>query len=335
MQRKIATGISIVGIVLLILDPATAMTSAKESIALCLQSLIPTLFPFLLLSGILTAGIQGNHAPWLSALGRKSGIGQQGVSTFLLGILGGYPVGAQSISQQYRNKSITKDTAQILLSFCNNAGPSFLFGILGPQFSAWWMPWAIWGILILSAYLTGIILKYEDIPDSSHLNPSQNFSMPEMVSKSVKTMGTICGWVMIFRIGIGYLLRFIPVELPQEVQVLLTGTLELANGCCQIHQIHDESLRFLVASIMLSFGGVCVLMQTASVCGELGIRSYLRGKFLQTLIAAFLALTILLPHLILVVLPAAIYFFLQKRKKVLANPIQMMYNTENPWKRGN
>ena len=48
-------------------------------------------------------------------------------------------------------------------------------------------------------------------------------------------------------------------------------------------------MRFLAASTLLSFGGICVLMQTRAVTGSLGIKSYLKGKLLQALISLILS----------------------------------------------
>ena len=65
-------------------------------------------------------------------------------------------------------------------------------------------------------------------------------------------------------------------------QVLLSGLLELANGCLKLSAVENVATRFLVAAEMLNFGGICVLMQTASLIQGLDIRYYLLGKLMQT-----------------------------------------------------
>ena len=77
--------------------------------------------------------------------------------------------------------------------------------------------------------------------------------------------------------------------LSERGQVILTGLLELANGCCELEKIANDGLRFMAAAVMLSFGGLCVAMQTLSVTEKLGLGSYLPGKLLQTLISLMLA----------------------------------------------
>jgi hypothetical protein len=122
------------------------------------------------------------------------------------------------------------------------------------------------------------------------------------------------------------------------ISLLLAGMLELTNGICRLDQISNTGLRFVAASAFLSFGGICVLTQTASVTCELGIRSYLKGKLLHCLIsmgAAYLLQGLLLPAEIAVplrsyvlVLPLIGTIFLCKRKKSVAFRRLLMYNQE-------
>jgi hypothetical protein len=69
--------------------------------------------------------------------------------------------------------------------------------------------------------------------------------------------------------------------LPEECRIALSGLLELSNGCIRLGGIRQEGLRFFLSSGMLSFGGICVVMQTSSVCAGLSIHKYISGKLLQ------------------------------------------------------
>lgn len=52
-------------------------------------------------------------------------------SALLLGLVGGYPIGAQTAAGLYRDRLLTREEAQRLLTFCNNANPVFLISVLG------------------------------------------------------------------------------------------------------------------------------------------------------------------------------------------------------------
>jgi hypothetical protein len=74
---------------------------------------------------------------------------------------------------------------------------------------------------------------------------------------------------------------------------------------------------------MLSFGGICVAMQTASAIGELPLRSYLLGKLLQGLVVVCLTAAFLYRIPVLLLLPVLI---LRTAKKVVAKGRHIVYN---------
>lgn len=96
-------------------------------------------------------------------------------------------------------------------------------------------------------------------------------------------MATVCGWVVLFRVLLAFLKRWIFWILPAAVQVAVTGILELSNGCCELLAVTDVSARFCICSGILAFGGLCVTMQTVSVTAGLSLKPYFWGKLLQTL----------------------------------------------------
>lgn len=285
MLRGIIAGL---GILVLILDTKTALYGAQEAVDLCLKSLIPSIFPFLILSGVLMPVLTSSGSPLLRPLGRllKVPAGMEGL--YLVGLLGGYPTGAQLVSQAYTHGRLIREDARRMLAFCSNAGPSFLFGVIGARFPIGWMLWLLWGIHILSSILTAVILpgkaNARQIPLAKH---STTFT--ESLKSAVKTMGYICGWVIFFRVLLAFLDRWVLWLLPISIRVVVYGFLELANGCCALDSVSSLGLRFVLSSGMLAFGGVCVLMQTSSVVGTLGLTDYLKGKGLQALFSLILS----------------------------------------------
>lgn len=289
MRKPMITGVfCAAGIFCLILDSRTALAGAKDGIELCLYSIIPAIFPFLVLSAMLIPTLAGKHFPVLRPLGRILGIPDGSEGIFLIGILGGYPTGAQAVSQACRLGQIGKKDARRMLAFCSNAGPSFLFGILGLQFSSFWMLWLLWGIHILSAILAALLLPGRSSV-SCETVVSKSVKLSDTVKSGVATMGVICGWVVLFRILLAFLDRWLMWLFPVDIRVCIYGFFELANGCCALNQISSTGLRFIAASGMLAFGGVCVTMQTVSVTGGLGLGFYLPGKLLQCAISILLA----------------------------------------------
>ncbi len=289
MTRKLWTGISsAIGLLILILDTKTALSGASEGLELCIRTVIPSLLPFFVLSILLTSALSGECIPLLRPLGRLCGVKMGAESLLIVGMLGGYPTGAQCVAQAYEDGSLRRQDAERMIAFCNLAGPSFLFGIVAGKFSSSYAPWALWGIHILSALLVSILLVGK-AKDTATLRPGKVLTLSDALQRSLRIMGCVCGWIVLFRIVIAFLNRWILWLLPVPAQVAITGILELSNGCCDLGRITDEGLRFIVSSGILAFGGLCVTMQTASVTAELSLKPYLIGKLLQVLFSVLLA----------------------------------------------
>jgi hypothetical protein len=110
---------------------------------------------------------------------------------------------------------------------------------------------------------------------------------------ALKAMAAVCGWVIILGVIISFLKRWVLWLLPPEILVLVCGLLELTSGCLGLRVIESIPVRFITASVMLNFGGICVMMQTASVSTGLKFQNYVTGKLLQTFFAVLYALAIL------------------------------------------
>ena len=322
MKRKqLWTGLGAsLGMLILILDGKTALEGARDGVELCLKTVIPSLFPFFLLSILLTSSFSGTALPLLRPLGRLCGIPKGAESILISGFLGGYPVGAQSIATAYRHGQLRKQDAERMLSFCNNAGPAFLFGMVASMFPRKWMAWALWGIHIVSTVLVSMVLPANH-SDTAKMSEGSNITLSQALHSSVTVMATVCGWVVLFRVLVSFLKRWFLWLLPAEAQVAMTGLLELSNGCCELLSISDISLRFVIASGVLAFGGVCVTMQTISVTSGLSLQNYFLGKLLQTVFSITLCCALLYGTAI----PAGLVFLIillvkQKKQKKSSIP---------------
>ncbi len=275
-------------IALIICDPNTAVCGARDGIELSIHSVVPSLFPFIFLTSIISCNSELLQTPILRPLSKWTGVPAGCESIVLLGWLGGYPIGAKCVYDNYKNGQLNKKTAARMLGFCNNAGPSFIFGILSFVFSDRSLLWILWITQILSSLLVGILLpgKQNDISVKPALHRT---TIVQTLSTSIHTMATICGWIILFRIGFIYADKWLFCHLSTTVTVLITGVLELTNGCFSLSTIANEADRFIVCNIMLTFGGLCVALQSKSVVKDLNFANYFPGKLLQCLFSLLLS----------------------------------------------
>lgn len=338
MQRGVVAACCML---VIILDGRTAASSIQDGIKLCIQTVIPALFPFFLLSGIICSAFLGRTFGPLKYLGRLCKVPAGCESLILMGFLSGYPVGAQLITQAYKNGSISVNTARRMLGFCSNAGPAFLFGMCASLFSNKLLPWVLWGIHICGALTVAMVLPKE-IDSRCTITSASVITVPQALRCAIINLSTVCGWIILFRLILGFCNRWFLWLIPVEIQVLVSGVLELSNGCVLLSQLPSEGMRFVLASLILSLGGVCVTMQTQSVTQGLGMGSYFPGKVIQALVSATVSCVLqpvlfsqsdrfMLPkpicHLLIALTVAVLYSV--GRKKVVAFRGRMMYNIDN------
>lgn len=333
MRQKIWTSIAgAIGMLMLILDTKTGILGAREAIGQCLMTVIPSLFPFFLFSILLTSGLTGFKLRALKPIGKLLRIPTGSEPIFLVGALGGYPTGAQAVTDAYSAGQLSKQDAQRMLGFCSNAGPAFLFGIAGACFSSFSSAWVLWLIHLLSAVVTGILLPGGSKKTIS-MDQKAPVTIPDALKKSIRITAQVCGWIIIFRVVITFLQRWFLWLLTPQQQIMIHGFLELTIGCLSLMEVECEGLRFILCAAFLAFGGLCILMQTLSVTSPLGMGKYLSGKLLQMLISIILATfyqQMCLPadavfhpnipfYVISLGIAGILVLFLQKREKSCSN----------------
>lgn len=281
------------GMLALILDSRTALTGAADGIDLCLKTVIPALFPFFVLSQLLTGAISGTGIAVLRPLGKLCGIPAGAESILIAGLTGGYPVGAQCIAHAHLSGRLSKSDAQRMLGFCNNAGPAFIFGMSGILFENVYAPPLLWVIHILSAVATAAILPGKSTAQITPLREDPN-RQGHVLYSSMRGMATVCGWVIIFRVIIAIAQRWFLWLLPPNIRIFIIGCFELTNGYIGLTGIPNDLQRFALASIFLALGGLCVGMQTISIIGQAGLTpgSYFPGKLIQAAISAAMAIPV-------------------------------------------
>lgn len=274
---------AVVMLLVLILKADMAATGAADGITLCLQVIIPSLFPFFFITCYINPLLTAVKIPGFSWICKilYVPVGCEGL--MLLGLIGGYPVGAQAVADAFHAGQIDKQQAQRLLGFCNNAGPAFIFGVCRSLFRSFAVTWLLWFIHMISALITAILLPKTNRFATKEFK-SNDRTLLQAFRQSLSVTASVCGWVIIFKSILTLILSTVTVQ-NTAVKALLTGILELSGGIIALKQIANVHLRFILASALLALGGICVCLQTASVCGNLNLGWYIPGKLMQTFIS--------------------------------------------------
>ena len=143
----------------LIGSPSTAARAAARSLEICATRLIPSLFLFIALTGTITST---RIADFIGRLFCRPfvwlfGIPPAGVCAFILGSVGGFPIGAVTAKRLYDDRLLTRDEAARLIAFSSNAGMAFCVGGIGVSlYGSAAVGWQIYLCSLISAVIIGI-----------------------------------------------------------------------------------------------------------------------------------------------------------------------------------
>lgn len=298
MRRRILPTLGLLGVMaLLLLCSADAAQAVRDALALCAQSVIPALFPFFVVSSLFIdlgcAAVLGRSlAPIMR---RLFGVSGAGGTAFLLGIIGGYPVGGRTAGELYRSGQCEREECERLLAFCNNAGPSFILGIAGlgcfgsVRVGAW-----LYLIHVGAAVMVGLLFR----STSRQMGQPKKTETPrwadaliQAVRGGAMSMVNICAFVVFFLVILRLFSRFTGIQ-----HGAILGIVEMTNG---ILRLANDRRGFIWAAGLLGWGGLSVHCQTAAVLSGSGLslKRYFIGKALQAAIsmAAAWPVSLLLP----------------------------------------
>ena len=281
-------------IFLLLFHSKDAMDAAKQALVLCYNTVIPSLFPFFILSGLLTAGgfvnlLSRIFSPVMKPVFNISG---SGALPFMIGIISGYPMGAKITSELFSDGILSKSEAQRLLPFSNNSGPLFIIGAVGtgmlknPHLGIF-----LYAVHVFSSVLVGICFRWYQTKNISRKKSSgcQNAaklrtSFSSVVSSSIDTMLLICGFIVFFAALSASISPLLDICLPKPLPNLIKPLLEVTGGANLVVQSGlPQRMLLTVLSAIIGFGGICVMLQVSGIAGAvaLSMKSYVFGKILH------------------------------------------------------
>lgn len=296
---------TILYMLLLIVFVRDISSAALKSVKVCFEVMIPSLYAFMAVSGFVVSSnlyiLLGKPFSGISRYLFR--IPPEYFSVFLIGSVGGYPVGARLLSELYSEGKIDKDTAERMLSYCYLAGPAFICGAAGVKLFGSVKAGLIMFAAIISANLIIAIISGigREIPPKSRLCAKLDLSFDNLISSvcgGAEGMFSICAIIVFFssiicileKMGI---ISFAAQKLSEISGVRFSDATAAIRALVEISNIsaltpNDRGLIPLTAAL-LSFGGSCVIMQVNGFLkGKLSAKRFYFFRILAIFISYFL-----------------------------------------------
>ena len=312
----------------LIGSPSTAARAAARSLEICATRLIPSLFLFIALTGIITST---RIADFIGRLFERPfvwlfGISPAGVCAFILGSVGGFPIGAVTAKRLYDDKLLTRDETARLIAFSSNAGMAFCVGGIGVSlYGSAAVGWQIYLCSLVSAVIIGIaqnrggtarrvemkgkptgespaqntqsiLLTHNAQPQSRPPQSARQIlsAVSDSIAAAGLTMLKICAFAVFFGV-VGELSSAALTRIAghfgyagDKLSAIFACLCELTLASRLSCEL-SPALSIPLCSFAAGFAGMSVHMQTAAVVGEIPLGRYFIAKTAQGVLAAVLS----------------------------------------------
>lgn len=302
--------------------------AARDAIYLCLDVVIPSLFPFFVLSRVTVPYLRNFSCPrFLRRLVQGLiGLPYYVLPTLVLGYLSGYPTGAKLARDMMDDGLLDSNQASKVIAVANNCSPLFLIGTVGAglfkSVRIGFILLAIhWVSGLLAAFILNRLLKNGQIDLKNGRmvfesnQPERENSIAAIIPGAIEDAAIlsikVTGYIVLFavlsellyKLGffslLGNLLSQILPEslIGNSLVAVLRGIMEIASGSNAIALTVNTPVivQLALVSFICGFAGFSVHTQVMGIMKGTGVkyRVFLLGKILHGTIACILTIMVL------------------------------------------
>ena len=300
---------------LLLGDSKQSVLFASRGLILWFEKMIPTLFPFMVLSGcIVRNGLSVKIGDFFHPMLLSFRISSPMCYAIVMGSLCGFPMGAKIISDLLETKQITKKQGEYLLAFTNNIGPLYLLSYVFPLFKIEKKAFYLC-MFYLIPLIYGLLLRYftpyKTIMNTNEINLKEaaadntlpfNIIFFHSLYGAIEQITLLGGCMIIFnwmQIFPYYLQIYFPFLLGNKETAFfsfgfLCSLIEIGGGICQFSTANSTCNLLPIVFLLLTFGGLSCFFQTSFIIEKTGlsIKKYLFHKTIQASLIFFFLIII-------------------------------------------
>lgn len=297
-MKKNITYIIIISFLLIILFfPKECSNGVTLGLKLFINSLMPAILPFIILSNII---IKMNFSEQLGKLFYPIThplfhCSYNGSYAIVMGFLCGYPVGSKIICDLIGENKLSKEEGTYLFRFINHASPAFIQGYIAISLFQC-EKYRLFALILafLPEIITGLIFR----TNKPFRNINNHKNAIEYPFSKILDDSIFNGLVTVAKIG-GYLILFSVLAciisettfLPYPIKILLISMTEITSGTYYISLLHvNEALKLLLCVEICILGGLSTFFQVNSVTlhSHLKMKDYVIYKVISALISVII-----------------------------------------------
>lgn len=257
-------------------DVKEAVISSVKS---CVFTVIPSLFVVCVLAGATV------DYSLIEKCFAKSRINPSVITAFILGNIGGYPVGAKTLKQLVESGRISRNEADKAICFSFASGPAFCLGIVSSLVFRSSILGLISFLSVLLANTVIFVFMAGNFTCKGRILYTDNPSFTDLLVRSV----TSSAYAMM---SIGSAIAFFSAMNAIIVKTMpMLGSIKAFPAFMEISAVakleYTGLLTFVIITAILAFGGVCVHLQVKSlVDGAFSLKLFYLTRPVQIILSA-------------------------------------------------
>lgn len=287
-------------LILVLINKDLVSDSILSSLYIWYNTLVPSMFPMILLSDILITYNTDTIIPKIITkyVSKIFNISNNAVMIFILSLISGFPSNGIIINKAITTKVITKEEGNHLLLFCNFANPLFILETVG----SFYLKNNIYSLIILASHISsniiiGIFFRKKNYTKNNYIiekHKSQSFDevLSISISKSVNVLLTIAGTVTLFLILTTLITHIF--NLSESLTIIIKSTLEMTMALSYLTNLNiNDILKVVISSIIVSFSGLSIHLQVMSSLNDIKYKNYLLGRILSSILSGLISFIIM------------------------------------------
>lgn len=256
---------------------------AARGLDLCLKTIIPTLFPFFILSDLWAVYVSASETnPICRFYEKLFGVSGATLPAYILGTICGFPLGIRTATRLYVDGVITKNELQRLSGFANNPSAAFVIsGIGAGLYGDTGLGVLLYFCTVLSSILVGICFRQkETISENKGYISRQSFNLVNSIRSAGYSSLVACSYIIFFSAIIG----IVSGITKNAIVVAITSSLmEITNAASLCANLAESNrLKYIITAFSLGFSGMSVHFQSFAILPlEISRTRYIYMKLFQ------------------------------------------------------